>query len=174
MNTIRTALATLALSAGMLAAIGGEPLPGPAADEVSAVELAEWIRAQRPGLLVIDLRDARDADGPGVPGALRREPAHPTETAEFDTIVVYAEGEFPGSSAASLRALWNQPRLLRLHGGMAAWNTDVMFPEIRNDASHRKREAFDRRARLSRYFGGTPSIIDPGMATAQRRSRQGC
>ena len=47
---VRAVLALLARVAGSLAAVAGNIAPPPAADEVSAVELAQWIRDRRPGL----------------------------------------------------------------------------------------------------------------------------
>ena len=57
---------------------------------------------------------------------------------------------------------------------MRAWNDEVLFPQLRRDASAPQRRAFEARAQLSRYFGGSPRVIEPGAQTQRSRSRRGC
>jgi len=167
----RAALALLALVLGSLAAIAGSVAPPPAADEVSAVDLAQWIRDRRPGLLVVDARAAEAFDRDRLPGARLIADIDADALRSADTVVVYAEA---GVDATALRELSNVRRLLRLHGGIAAWNEDVLFPVIRADASERQQRDFAARAALSRYFGGSPRLLDPGASPARGRSRHGC
>jgi rhodanese-related sulfurtransferase len=167
----RAALALLALVLGSLAAIAGSVVPPPAADEVSAVDLAQWIRDRRPGLLVVDARAAEAFDRDRLPGARLIADIDADALRSADTVVVYAEA---GVDATALRELSNVRRLLRLHGGIAAWNEDVLFPVIRADASERQQRDFAARAALSRYFGGSPRLLDPGASPARGRSRHGC
>jgi rhodanese-related sulfurtransferase len=167
----RAMLALLALVAGSLAAIAGGVDPPPAADEVSAVDLAQWIRDRRPGLLVVDARAAEAFDRDHLPGAHLLADVDADAIGLADTIVVYADTR---ADAGALRGLSKAPRVLRLHGGIAAWNEDVLFPVLRADASERARRDFNARASLSRYFGGSPRLLDPGAAPARGRSRRGC
>jgi hypothetical protein len=74
----------------------------------------------------------------------------------------------------ALRPRVGDARLLRLHGGFEAWRDEVLFPHLRADASERERQRFAPRAQLSRYFGGTPRVLEPGTDPAQPRSRRGC
>jgi len=167
----RAALALLALVLGSLAAIAGSVVPPPAADEVSAVDLAQWIRDRRPRLLVVDARAAEAFDRDRLPGALLLADIDAEALRSADTVVVYADA---GVDTTALRELANARRLLRLHGGIAAWNEDVLFPVIRADASERQQRDFAARAALSRYFGGSPRLLDPGASPARGRSRHGC
>ena len=167
----RAMLGLLALVMGTLAAIAGSVVPPPAADEVSAVDLAQWIRDRRPGLLVVDARAAEAFDRDRLPGARLIADIDADALRSADTVVVYAEA---GVDATALRELSNVRRLLRLHGGIAAWNEDVLFPVIRADASERQQRDFAARAALSRYFGGSPRLLDPGASPARGRSRHGC
>jgi len=167
----RAMLGLLALVMGTLAAIAGSVVPPPAADEVSAVDLAQWIQDRRPGLLVVDARAAEAFDRDRLPGARLIADIDADALRSADTVVVYAEA---GVDATALRELSNVRRLLRLHGGIAAWNEDVLFPVIRADASERQQRDFAARAALSRYFGGSPRLLDPGASPARGRSRHGC
>lgn len=162
--------ALFALVVGTLAALAGDVDPPPAADEVSASELAAWIRDRRPGLLLLDLRDVEAFDRDRLPGAQRLPDVGADAIAAADTIVVYADA----GNDAGLPRLSGAARVLRLHGGVGAWNDDVLFPTLRADANARQQRDFAPRAALSRYFGGSPRLLDAGAAPARNRSRRGC
>lgn len=164
---IRPALAALALCAAVLAAFARSPEPPLSGDEISAVELAAWIRARRPGLLVLDTRSGDAMERDGLPGA---RSAADFEGDAIDTIVLYGDRRL--DEAPPLRG--NTQRVLRLHGGIEAWNEEVLFPAIRADASERQKREFASRAQLSRYFGGSPRVLDPGTDSPRSRSRRGC
>jgi len=163
-------LALLVLGTGTLAAIAGSAVPAPAADEVSAVDLAQWIRDRRPGLLVVDARAAEAFDIDRLPGAHLIVDIDADVLHSADTVVVYADAR----DDAALHGLSNAQRVLHLHGGIAAWNEEVLFPVLRADANARQQRDFATRAALSRYFGGSPSLLDPGAVPARGRSRRGC
>ena len=161
---MKIALAIVALAAGALAAVARTPEPAPAPDEISAAELATWIRDRQPGLLLVDLRpDATDR----LPGA---GPLTEADRGAVDTLVAYADRNVDPDAVEALHAR----RVLRLRGGVAAWNAEVLFPTLRADASGRQRLEFESRARLSRYFGGSPRVLDPGASPDRGRSRRGC
>jgi len=167
----RAILALVALAAGTLAAIAGGSDPPPAADEISAADLAQWIRDRRPGLLVVDARTAEAFDRDRLPGARLIADIEADRLRSADTVVVYADAR---ADAPALYGLSNGPRVLRLHGGMTAWNEEVIFPVLRADASARQQRDFATRAALSRYFGGSPHLLDPGASAVRGRSRKGC
>ena len=158
-------LASLAICAAALAALARSPEPPPACDEISAVTLAEWIRARRPGVLVLDTRSAQAMERDGIPGA---RSAADFDGDAVDTVVLY--GDRRVDEAPPLRG--SPRRVLRLHGGIEAWNRDVLFPVIRGDAPEREKSEFASRAQLSRYFGGSPRVLEPGAR--RTRSRRGC
>ena len=175
MNTIaRTLFVLLALIAGSLAAIARSPEPSPAADEITAVALAEWIRDRQPGLAVLDTRVAGAMTRDRVPGARSAIGFDFGALSAGDTVVVYAEKDVDEETAERLRQQLRSRTLLRLHGGVEAWNDEVLFPVVRADASRGQQRAFATRAQLSRYFGGTPRVLEPGAAPNRSRSRRGC
>jgi rhodanese-related sulfurtransferase len=167
----RIVLAALALVAAAFAAIAGDVVPAPAADEISATDLALWIRDRRPGLLIVDARKAEAFDQDRLPGARLLEDVGADALASADTIVVYSD---TGAGAGILSRLAGVPHALRLHGGIAAWNEQVLFPVLRADANASQQRSFEARARLSRYFGGSPRLLDPGVSASRGRSRRGC
>lgn len=171
----RTLLALLAIVSGTLAAMSGSVAPPPAADEISAVDVAQWIRARRPGLLLVDLRAAEAFDGDRLPGARLLADVDAAALRGADTVVVYAEARADAGAPRRISdVVPTVPHVLRLYGGIAAWNDEVLFPVLRADASARQQRDFATRALLSRYFGGAPRLLDPGAAPARGRSRRGC
>ena len=65
---MKKTLAAIALILGGLAAFAGSPYRRP--KEVSAVELAQWIREHKPGLQIVDMRSKKEFDDFHVPGSV--------------------------------------------------------------------------------------------------------
>jgi len=122
-------------------------------------------------LLVVDARTTEAFDHDRLPGARLLEDVDADALASADTVVVYADSS---TDAGALRGLPSTRHVLRLHGGIAAWNDQVLFPVLRADANERQQRDFAARAQLSRYFGGSPRRLDPGAAIPRVRSRRGC
>jgi rhodanese-related sulfurtransferase len=135
-------------------------------DHVTAIELAEWIRARRPGLRVVDVRSSGEFDALHIPTA-ERIPLTELAKTPFrrdETIVLYSEGgAHAGQGWVFLRAL-GYTRVYFLRGGLREWLDDVMTPTIDLRAGDSVRKAFARVSDLSRYFGGTPRV---GTSTAK-------
>jgi rhodanese-related sulfurtransferase len=174
MNGSRKPWVVGALLLGLLTAVAGEPRPGPGADEITAMELAGWLRQQRPGLQLIDLRPADTMQGERLPGARALDQLDPQALEAAQIIVLVADGDVDAADAQALRQRWPKATLRRLHGGLRAWNAEVMAPVIRADAPAWQQADFAGRAELSRYFGGTPQVLDAAALAARPRSRQGC
>jgi rhodanese-related sulfurtransferase len=141
-------------------------------DHVTAVELAGWIRQQRPELRVIDVRSQREFEEYRIPTA-ERIPLDSLARARFDrgeTIVLYSEG---GAHAAQgwvfLRALGYE-KVYFLRGGLNEWLEDVTSPAV----SIKLTRADSTVSELSKYFGGTPRAGDQQRETAARLKRRGC
>ncbi len=152
-------------------------------DHVSAVELATWIRARRPGLRVIDVRTASEYAAFHIPNA-EHVPIEQLAAARFgagETLVLYSElGVHGGQAWVLLRALGHR-RVFFLRGGLVEWLDDVMSPTIAADAPAEAQTRFAEVAELSRWFGGTPRrIAAGGAATADHVApeaaarRRGC
>jgi len=170
---------------------GGDPRrPGPGAldvaalvrevagqdDHVSAVELARWIRAGRPGLRVIDLRTDAEFAAFHIPGAehVALERLAEAELGRDDTVVLYSEAGVHGGQAwVLLRALGHR-RVVFLRGGLHEWLDDVMRPTLAADASPEARAAFEPIAELSRAFGGTPRRLGAAASGSPAARWRGC
>jgi len=131
-------------------------------DHVTALELADWIRAAKPGLQVLDVRSAGEFDRYHIPTA-RSMPLETLVTTTFDpnaTLVLYSEG---GGHAAQawvlLRALGYQ-HVFSLRGGLEEWLEDVMHPAAPTD--------------LTRYFGGFARKPGDAPLTVDALRRHGC
>ena len=189
-TTLVRILASAAVISGIAAALAGSPYASRNGhidvdalsktvqhedDHVTAMELAAWIRARRPGLRVIDVRSASEYDAYHVPTAerVRLDSIAHVPFRKDETIVLYSEG---GAHAAQawvfLRALgYEHVRFLR--GGIEDWLDDVMSPILAPTASRRDSVAFDSNGALSRYFGGVPRRGVTNGAV-QRVRRRGC
>ena len=137
-------------------------------DHVSAVELAGWLRARRPGLRVIDVRTAGEFAAYHIPGA-EHVPLEQLVSARFaadETIVLYSEmGVHGGQAWVFLRALGHR-HVVFLRNGLHEWLDDVMSPTIAADAPAAAQAEFDRVAELSRWFGGTPRRLGAPVTAA--------
>lgn len=138
-------------------------------DHVTAVELARWIRDRKPDLRIIDIRDSADFDSYHIPAA-ERFSLEDLSTRKFDpneTLVLYSGG---GAHAAQgwvfLRAR-GYKNVFFLRGGLDEWLDEVINPQLPRNASVSDRAAMDSVAALSRYFDGSPRVVD---SVTSRRS----
>ena len=196
---MRRTLAGTALGLGMLALLVGD---GPAAREsvrvpspdrlpwideyddapVDAVTVAVWLRDRRPGLSVLDVRPApayadfhlpRAANVP--PSALAGVPADSAAT-----VVVYGDTPADAQRAWVILRAFGHPDVRALEEGIRGWLVDVMNPVLPPPVTAADSLEFDRRANLSRYFGGLPRLGEPMDASGAteevltRMRRRGC
>lgn len=146
--TIHRLLAVVALLGGVLAAASGTPYR---AQPIGALELAQWIHDRKPGLRIVDVRDAAAFDDYHLPRSERASRAPAPEAGQ--TLVIIDEGH----TARSLRGR----EVYYLRGGVGEWLSEVMSPTQPSE--------------LTRYFGGIPR---PGHETAaptvRTIRRRGC
>lgn len=171
MKTLHRALAVLALVGGAFAVVAATPRLPLGEDEISAPELAHWLRERREGVQLVDLR-ADPAAEDGLPGA--QQGGKGGGVTPGGIAVVYAERDVDRALLAAWRERSGRPAYRRLRGGLAAWQGEVLYPVLRAGASPLQRQQFSERAALSRYFGGTPRQLAPGEAPPPQRSRRGC
>jgi rhodanese-related sulfurtransferase len=108
---MKWSLALTALVLGALAPFAGSPYQR---REVSAIELAFWIKDRKPGLRVIDLRSQEDFDAFHIPTSVRATPSSFHANAD-ETIVI------AGGDAAKI----DGPNVYVLRGGVLAWVNEV-------------------------------------------------
>ena len=163
---IHLGLAGVALVLAGAAAIRGDAASRPArggATEVTALELARWIREARPNLRVIDVRNADAFDSFAIPGAERMS-ADDLARARWErdaNVVVYAD---------SGNAAWHAEDALRksgvqnvyvLRGGLAEWVSTIAAPVLPPNPSPEDAAVSREIAEMSRWFGGVPRVGEP-------------
>jgi rhodanese-related sulfurtransferase len=172
-------LAVAAMIAGALAVVAGTPTRATHAsvnvtelariveheeDHVTASELARWIRDDKRGLRVLDIRPDSEYGEFHIPGAIR-VPITDIATMPLDsaaTYVLYSEGGTHAAQAWFLLRARGAEHSYFLRGGLYDWLDRVMSPRVAADAPQAERDSI--RA-LTMWFGGKMQIIDPSTAT---------
>jgi rhodanese-related sulfurtransferase len=162
------------------------PLTALAAEhEVSALEVAEWLRARRADLTILDVRPDSAAFADFHLPRARHEPLTGLRKAAVDTgatIVVYADGgDLAARAWVVLRSIGHRDVRV-LPDGVRDWVVELLNPTIAAGAAPEERERFAAQAALSRYFGGLPRVLREGetpdtSATAgllRTTARRGC
>lgn len=162
----------LALVLGGLAVIAGSPSRDPAANParavdskaayLSAVELAKWIRDRKPNLRIVDTRDSADFDQYHIPTAeqLDLEQLRTVAFSPGEIVVLYSgEGASASREWVSLRDR-GVTQVYVLRGGVAEWINEVVNPEFPRNATATEQAEIDSVSALSRYFDGSPRIVD--------------
>jgi rhodanese-related sulfurtransferase len=151
------------------------------ADEVTAIQVARWIREHKSGLRVIDLRPAADFESYHIPGSVNRslQTVVSRDASAENTVVLLADN---GPHAVEARARIRQDSkatIYILRGGIDEWLAEVMNPALATKATPEEERAFEEQAALSRYFGGQPrrgDVEKPKSATERITTmrRRGC
>ncbi len=120
----RRVLAGVALALGVLAAFAGSPYK-----DVSAVQLAQWIKNRKPGLQVIDMRSISAYDSYHIPTSVWIRASARNVSAEKGTTVVITDDQSSVPQNAYV-----------LRGGVDEWRRQDLSPK--------------KPTEVSRYFGG--------------------
>jgi rhodanese-related sulfurtransferase len=177
--TLHYVLAILALLGGVLAAISGTPYR---AQPIAALELAQWIHDHKPGLRIIDVRDAAAFAEYHLPRS--EHLAGPLTAMAGETLVIIDDPRTPSAwltnkdqrpatsdqrpanhdqrpTPSDQRPAISEQRgrnIYYLRGGVGEWLAGVMSPTQPSD--------------LTRYFGGQPRAgagAPPAVHTIRRR-----
>ena len=172
--SLERALAIAAIVAGGLAVIAGAPTRAPSGnvdvvrlaeivereeDHVTAVELARWIRDDKAGLRVIDIRPDSEYGELHIPGATRIDLGDvarmPLDSAA--TYVLYSEGGTHAAQGWFLLKARGVEHAFFLRGGIYEWVEQVMSPRV---ASTTPQAARDSIRALTIWFGGKMQVVD--------------
>lgn len=178
MSRVNAALATGAALLGALA--GGAALTGNRAGvldrplpvlieahQLTALELAGWLRDRKPSLTILDVRpdSAAFADF-HLPRALHVPFDHLRDAATGPgVVVVYADGSDLAARAWLVLHALGHDSVRVMPDGVGSWLADILNPRLPSDATPEARAAFAAQAELSRYFGGLPRVVTPGEAS---------
>jgi rhodanese-related sulfurtransferase len=133
-------------------------------DHVSAIELARWIRSQRRGLRVIDVRAPEDFAHFSLPTA-ENIPIGRIPGARFgddEIVVLYSEGGAHAAQAWVFLKAAGVRNVLFVAGGLGDWFDEVMTPVIPENPPAAQASEYAEIAETSAYFGGTPRRPTPG------------
>ena len=163
-------VAALTLAGGAAVADGLQPVDAArlaremagARDRVSAVALAEAIRSG-PAPRIFDLRSPADFAAFHIPSASQSslEALVTMDLPRSTSIVVYSDGGALAAQAWVLLRLRGYRDVAFLRDGVYEWIARVHEPQLAADPTVAERADFDRRAALSRYFGGQPRLDVP-------------
>ena len=176
---IERALAIVAVVGGALAVIAGNPtrpvggtvdvtelarIVEHEEDHVTAVELARWIRDDKPRLRVLDIRADSEFDDFHIPGATRVPLAEiarmPLDSAA--TYVLYSEGGTHAAQGWFLLRARGVKNVFFLRGGLYEWLEQVMNPRVASTTPQAQRDSI--RA-LTLWFGGKMTVVDSASTT---------
>jgi rhodanese-related sulfurtransferase len=190
---LERALAVAAVVAAALAVVAGNPTRATGGtidvaelarvvedeeDHVTAIELAQWIRDDKRGLRVIDIRSDSEFAELHIPGA-HRVPLTGLARMPLDsasTYVLYSEGGTHAAQGWFLLRARGVRDVFFLRGGLYEWLDEVMSPRVSASTPQAQRDSI--RA-LAMWFGGkmqvvdstsaglAPSVVDGVLATAR-------
>ena len=177
--TVERGLAAAAVVAGALAVVAGSPAKSTRGavnvtelariveheeDHVTAVELARWIRDDKAGLRVLDIRADSEYAEFHIPGATR-VPIADLARVPLDseaTYVLYSEGGTHAAQAWFLLRARGVEQVYFLRGGLYEWLEQVMSPRVASNVPQAERDSI--RA-LTMWFGGKMQVVEPASAT---------
>jgi rhodanese-related sulfurtransferase len=183
---MHAALAGTALVLGAMAAASSavsSRSAGSHPDEVTALELARWIRDARPALRVVDLRDAESFEAFRIPGADRMSPEDLVR-ARWEpnaTVVVYADNALAAQRAQQALRIAGVRNAWVLKGGVGEWVNTIASPMLPANPTPVEAAASREIAEMSRWFGGVPRVGEARVTTGDslraalgRIRRRGC
>jgi rhodanese-related sulfurtransferase len=133
-------------------------------DHVTAVELAKWIRDDRAGLRILDIRSDSEFDDFHIPRATR-VPLAGIARMSLDssaTYVLYSEGGTHAAQAWFLLRARGVENVFFLRGGLYEWLEWVMNPRVASTTPQAERDSI--RA-LTLWFGGKMQVVDSASAS---------
>lgn len=144
-------------------------------DHVTAVELAQWIKARRADLRVVDVRTAEEFDAYHVPTAERIaiDSIGTSSLRPSELVVLYSEGGAHAAQAWVLLRALGYENVYFLRGGLYEWIDQIMSPSLAADSSPKDSAAFAKQMEISRYFGGvarTASVVPDPILSLPRQS----
>jgi len=152
--------AAVLVPSGSVTEPGGHagPIP-PRHDAIEADSLAaRIIRNGTAGLTLVDLRSQPAFESYHIPGAVRLGAADLAQAGlpEATIVVLYDEAELSAPRVWLLLKAQGYPRVYVLAGGLAAWEIEVLHPQLPPGMSRDAEEEFAARLERSRFFGGSP------------------
>lgn len=183
-STLNQRLAAVALFLGALALVAGDPYQGHTAtldakelsliiqkelDHVAPLELADWIIRGRSDYRLIDLRSEKEFASYAIPGAENVLVASLAGHGlmKNEKLVLYSDGGIHAAQGWMLLRSLGYRGVYILRGGLEAWNDEVLFPSLAENADAAAKIDFARTAEVSKFFGGAPRSGGGTVAAAR-------
>ena len=176
---IERAFVILAVVGGALAVVAGNPtrpvrgnvdvtelarIVEHEEDHVTGMELAKWIRDDKAGLRILDIRSDSEYADFHIPRAARVALAElarmPIDSAA--TYVLYSEGGTHAAQGWFLLRARGVENVFFLRGGLYEWLEQVMNPRVPSTMPQAQRDSI--RA-ITLWFGGKMQVVDSASAT---------
>ncbi len=124
-------------------------------DQISPIEIAEWIIQNKIDYRLIDLRDENDFAEYHIPTA---ENIIITELGSSslmrnEKIVLYSKDGIHAAKAWFLLKADNYKNVYTLYGGLNAWKDKILFPRVSETIDNSEAVKI---AEISKFFGGQP------------------
>ncbi len=165
---------------GLFAAFGGNPYRGSRAtidtkdlairvargvDAIQPAQLADWIIKGQYDYRLVDLRNSSDYASYHIPSAQNVPIASltPDFAAHNEKILLYSSDSTDAAKAWFLLEAQGFKNVYILNGGAQGWKDSVLFPKKPQGAVDL---AFEKRAQVARYFGGSPIAASDSSSAA--------
>ncbi len=165
-------------------------------DHVTAAELAGWIIAGRADYRLLDLRSPEEYAAYHIPTAENVElpGLEDYPLLRNEKIVLYSEGGIHSAQAWMLLRARGYEAVYMVLGGLDAWQDEVLFPTLAEDADAAARARFESTSQVAKFFGGEartgaatetsavelpklvapPAAAGPATPVVRRKKKEGC
>jgi rhodanese-related sulfurtransferase len=171
--SLQQRLALLTLLLGIIAAVAGNPYRGNRVsldtqelallvqneqDHVTPRALADWIIKGKSDYRLLDLRSPKEFEDYHIPSAenVTLSGLNDFPILRNEKIVLYSEGGIHAAQAWFLLAAKGYKHAYILLGGLDAWNDEILFPTLTENATPTQKADFEKVKAVSAYFGGNP------------------
>ncbi|MDA3844160.1 MAG: rhodanese-like domain-containing protein [Candidatus Kapabacteria bacterium] len=173
--SINVKLGVFALVLGIIALIIGDPAQGSnvsfdakeismltenKSDAINPTDIADWLVQGRMDFILVDVSSKEAYDKLHIPGAvcMSMNTLQSAKLPRNEKIILYSDDDVKTAQAWMILKGLKYPDIYRVDGGLNAWKSSVLNPNISSTASGEEILAFEKRKVLARYFGGVPTM----------------
>ena len=130
-------------------------------DEISVMELAEWLIEGRADFTLVDLRDEKSFNEYSIPASVNIpiENLLDSDLMRNEKIILYGEDDIASAQAWFILKSANYKSVYILKGGLNEWKEKILYPKLAENASSEEKAEFEKIKQISLHFGGVPQIV---------------
>lgn len=127
-------------------------------DQIEVQELADWLIKGNRDYRLIDLRNENEYAKYFIPGALNIQAPQLVESGikKNEKIILYGN-DVDAAQAWFILKSNGFKGVYILDGGIKAWEDQILFPALPENASNEQIAVFQKNREVSKFFGGSPS-----------------